>query len=306
MPAAVATAVVASMKRRSHGDLAALHATRQALHEAQGELIATQSQLDTAWRVVQELQERAASTKSKANNKTTTPSAPRRSHLPLTLVFEGVPGIAGMPKRDARIAIAAVLTNTLGIHDASVNAYRIKHVSDLAATRPVVRVQVLDRKLLSSILANKSAQVMGSKCPISIYIHQQLSARPAAAIAATHEQRQQQRRPSGNVSTPRPKPAPLSSAAQPSKEAATTVEQAPPIERKPSTAPHDSTDHNTPSSPTTPRFLLSPHAITFTPAEMCSDAQTPLPMLSLHTPLPTIISCPPLPPPLPAAPPELP
>jgi hypothetical protein len=307
-PTAVATAVAASMQRRPHDDLAALHATRLALHDSQGELLAMRSQLDTAWRVVQELQEKAASSAPEApSHKTrTSSSTPRRSHLTLTLVFEGVPGIAGMPKRDARVAIAAVLTDTLGIHDVSVDAYRIKHVSNLAATRPVVRVQVLDRKLLSSILAAKSAQVMGSRCPISIYVHQQLSARPAAAMAATHKQRQQQRRPSDSVSTPMPKAAPQRSAAQPRKEAASTVEQALPIEQEASTAPHYITDHNTTSSPITPRFLLSPHAITFSPAEMSLDANTPLPLLSLHTPLPSVISRPPPPPPLPAAPPELP
>jgi hypothetical protein len=300
-PTAVATAVAASMQRRPHDDLAALHATRLALHDSQGELLAMRSQLDTAWRVVQELQEKAASSAPEApSHKTRTPSStPRRSHLPLTLVFEGVPGIAGMPKRDARMAIAAVLTDTLGIQNVSVDAYRITHVSNLAATRPVVRVQVLERKLLSSILANKSAQVMGSKCPISIYPHQQLSSRPAAAIAVAHRQRQHERRApslgsSGGVESPSHR----------TPEAVT--QQTPPAGPEPPAARHSSINQTSSPALLTPSFTLSPHAITFTPAAMCPDALTPLPMLSLDTPSCATPITPPSPPSLPAAPPELP
>ncbi len=251
------------------------------------------------------LQERESASQLQPDSQLPSAAARRTRPLP-TLVFERLPvAVGGMTRRNASRLIASVLKDTLHISCAPEQSFRIVGVSRRDSPRPVVRVQVLQRKLWFNIMHAKSTEIMGRSCPVSIYEHK------GPGVAATLQRHQRERHPAdsapraaepADTATREETPAKDNRTTAASEETPTAANQEP-VKAVQQTS--SSLSAASPSAPIPP-FSLSPLASPFTPAAMLQTAVTPLPMLSLGVPSCTAPVCSPPAQPPPAAPPEAP
>jgi len=133
----------------------------------------------------------------------TPPPCPPTTSTPpciASLVFEGVPGLrGGMQKQEAKEVLVDFITSRLAIKSVTDDSIIIKRVSNATSLKPVVVVQVVERRLLSGIIANKSAARLGPSCPVHIYQH--LHADVRAGALAQNQQRSKSQRPAAQGPT---------------------------------------------------------------------------------------------------------
>lgn len=300
LPAVASSQMPASAPRVPHGVLQDFADLKIALLQSQKRNVQQDlrvKELECA------LQERGSNPQLQPGSQLHSTATGRTRPLP-PLVFERLPvAVGGMTRRDASSLIASVLTDTLHIPCVLEQSFRILGVSRRGSPRPVVRVQVLQRKLWFNIMRAKSTETMGRSCPLSIYEHQ------GPGAAATLQRHQRKRPPADsapgaaeptNTATTEETPARTITAA--SEETPATADEEPVKAAQQTSSP---TSAASPSAPI-PHFSLSHLASPFTPAAMPQTTVTPLPMLSLGVASRAASVCSPPPQPPPAAPPETP